>query len=72
MKLIKNQFVPGDGFQAPGNIVLRQREEEPSYMVHFQNLQSGGYFDGHYLSTEQEAENCFSAMVKCYAGNNAA
>ena len=49
----------GDGAQAPGAVVLRRVAGYHPFVIHFANLQSGGYHMGDYFKTLKEAYPVF-------------
>lgn len=54
--LRRHHVMAGDGFQAPGAIVLRHQANAPGkFVIHFANLQCGGFHQGWYDLDEGEA-----------------
>jgi len=51
--LVRHHVIAGDGFQAPGAIIMRRLSN--GYAIHFANLQTGGYHSGWYDLGEDEA-----------------
>lgn len=65
-QIIKSQFIPGDGVQAPGFVVLRQFGAQ--WVTHFYNAQDGGFHHGHYFASLNKAEADFTERVARYLG----
>jgi hypothetical protein len=58
--VLKSVYVRGDGFQAPGAVTLCKIDNPlHPYVIHFFNMQDGGFHSGNYCKTRAEAEEAF-------------
>ena len=70
MELIKSKPTQGERGQSPGEVVLRKRVEEPQYVVHWHNFEIGGYYEGHYCFTQEEAEEHFDSVFERFRNDS--
>lgn len=63
----RKHLMAGDGAQAPGAVVQRTLDSgEHRHVVHFFNLQSGGFHSGSYHTDETEAMAEYTRQIKRY------
>lgn len=63
MITLKAQSFKGNGIQAPGTVVLRDKGESSlhRYVTHRRNDQVGGYYHGHYFDSYADAFEDYTA-----------
>ena len=62
--LIKSVTVHGDGVQAPGAVTMCELDDVLCpYVIHFFNAQDGGFHNGDYCHSREEAEEAYAKRV---------
>jgi hypothetical protein len=67
-ELLKSVDIEGRGAQAPGAVVMCQVGGHHPYAVHFFNKQDGGFHQGNYCETLEDAEKAFAQRVLRFLG----
>jgi hypothetical protein len=65
---LKFYGMAGRGCNAPGCVVIRSLPDNTRhpFVVHFGNLQDGGYYYGDYCETREDAERAYRSRVSQY------